>query len=235
LFGVAYGHVGWAILWALGLVALYALGASPIVFLVAGLAWLAVGLTIYVLQPVAAARLRKAAAVDIVYDQILVPVIGTRLTDEMLVLACQLATEKASSIDALFILEVPLDQPLDAPLDLERRRAQKIVELATATAGELGVEARGHVVAARSAGKAIVDVATQRKSEVIFLGAPRKRRTQDRIFGNTVSYVLRHAPCEVIVNLVPSGYPLGGLADEVLLSLTGDPGGDNASDAPERK
>jgi hypothetical protein len=47
--------------------------------------------------------------------------------------------------------------------------------------------------------------------------------------------VLRHAPCEVIVNLVPSGYPLGGSADEVLLSLTSDPGGDNASDTPERK
>ena len=210
-----------------------------------GFAWMAAGLLVYVLyrraagypllRPAAGVRLPRAAAVDVVYDQILVPVIGTRLTDEMLVLACQLATEKASSIDALNVLEVPLDQPLDAALDLERRRAQKIVELATATAGEFGVEARGHVVAARSAGKAIVDFATQRKSEVIFLGAPRKRRTQDRIFGDTVSYVLRHAPCEVIVNLVPSGYPLGGSADEVLLSLTSDPGGDDASDAPERK
>jgi len=231
LFGVGYGHVGWALLWALGLVVLYALDAGPIVFLAAGLAWLAVGLTISVLQPVVAARLRKAATGDVVYDQILVPVIGTRLTDEMLVLACQLATEKASSVDVLFILEVPLDQPLDAPLDLERRRAQKIVELAIAAAGEFGVEVRGHVVAARSAGKAIVEAAEKRKSEVIILGAPRKRRAKDLIFGDTVAYVLRHAPCEVIVNLVPSGYPLGGSADEVLSSITGGPGGDTTSDA----
>jgi nucleotide-binding universal stress UspA family protein len=162
-------------------------------------------------------------------------VIGTRLTDEMLVLACQLATEKASSIDALNVLEVPLDQPLGAPLELERGRARKIVELAAATASEFGVEARGHVVAARSAGKAIVEVATQHKSEVIIMGAPRKRRTQDRIFGDTVSYVLRHAPCEVIVNLVPSGYPLGGSADEVLSSVASGLGGDTTSDASERK
>jgi APA family basic amino acid/polyamine antiporter len=187
-----------------------------------GLAWMAGGILAYVLYRRSAGYplLRPAAAVDVVYDQILVPVVGTRLTDEMLVLACQLATEKASSIDVLNVLEVPMDLPLDAPLELERRRAEKIVELAIATAGEFGVEARGHVVAARSAGKTIVQIATERKSEVIFLGAPKKRRVQDRIFGETVSYVLRHAPCEVIVNLVPPDYPLVGSADEVMPSLS---------------
>jgi nucleotide-binding universal stress UspA family protein len=234
-FGIGYGQLGWALLWCLGLAVLYALGTSSLVFLVAGLAWLAAGLAISMVQPLAAARLRKTTAADVVYDQILVPVIGTRLTDEMLVLACQLATEKASSIDALYIVEVPLDRPLDAPLDLERQRAQKIVELATATAGEFGVEARGPVVAARSAGKAIVEVASQRRSEVIFLGAPRKRRAKDSIFGDTVSYVLRQATCEVIVNLVPSGYPMAGSAAEIVLSDPGDSSGQVATDGSERK
>ena len=53
---------------------------------------------------------------DIDYDQILVPIVGSRVSDEMMVLACQLATEKKSSIDALYVIEVPLNLPLDARL-----------------------------------------------------------------------------------------------------------------------
>lgn len=67
-------------------------------------------------------------------------------------------------------------------------------------------------------------------------GAAEEAADRDRIFGDSASYVLRHAPCEVIVNLAPSGYPLGGSADEVLSStVANDPSDDSASDAPERK
>ena len=233
LFGVGYAYVGWAILWALGLVALYALGASPIVFLVAGLAWLAAGLTIYILQPAAAVRLRKAAAVDVVYDQILVPVVGTRLTDEMLVLACQLATEKASSIDAFHISRCRW-----TCRSTRRSTSSGAARRRSSTRHRHGgrVRRRGARPRRRRAQRGQGDRrhghATQVRSSS---GRPRKRRTQDRIFGDTVSYVLRHAPCEVIVNLVAAGYPLGGSADEVLSSISGDPGDDGATDAPERK
>ena len=49
---------------------------------------------------------------DIDYDQILVPIVGSRITDEMMVLACQLATEKKSSINGLYVIEVPMHLPL---------------------------------------------------------------------------------------------------------------------------
>ncbi len=67
-----------------------------------------------------------------------------------------------------------------------------------------------HVVTARQAGRAIVEEAAVRRSEVIILGTARKRRIADRVFGRTVDYVLDHAPCEVLLNLVPKGYPTGG-------------------------
>ena len=56
---------------------------------------------------------------------------------------------------------------------------------------------------ARAAGRAIVDEAKERRSEVIILGATRKRRFTERALGTTIDYVLQHAPCEVLINLVP--------------------------------
>ena len=62
---------------------------------------------------------------DIDYDQILVPITGSRVADEMMVLACQLATEKKSAIDGLYVIEVPLNLPLDARLRQEREKATR--------------------------------------------------------------------------------------------------------------
>ena len=63
---------------------------------------------------------------------------------------------------------------------------------------------------ARQAGRAIVEEAAQRRSEVIMLGTTRKRRIGDLTFGRTTDYVLDHAPCEVLLNLVPKDYPTEG-------------------------
>ena len=45
---------------------------------------------------------------------------------------------------------------------------------------------------ARNAGRAIVDEAERRGAEIIVLGAPRGRHRA--IFGQTVDFVLKHAP-----------------------------------------
>ena len=42
------------------------------------------------------------------------------------------------------------------------------------------------------------------------LGTTRKRRVGNLTFGRTTDYVLDHAPCEVLLNLVPRDYPTGG-------------------------
>ena len=68
--------------------------------------------------------------------------------------------------------------------------------------GELyGVRVIERMVRARSAGRAIVEEAARRNAEIIVLGAPRlpHRTRKSAIFGKTVDYVLRHAPCRVMV------------------------------------
>jgi APA family basic amino acid/polyamine antiporter len=151
---------------------------------------------------------------DIDYDQILVPIVGSRISDEMMVLACQLATEKQSSIDVLYVIEVPISLPLDAPLEEERGRADRALKAASVIASQFKVRVTPVIVTGRNTGRAIVEEAEHRRSEVIILGTVRKRRIADRVFGTTVDYVLQHAPCEVLVNLVPRDYPTGGSGDE---------------------
>lgn len=187
-----------------------------------GLTWLGVGVAMYVAyrrqhgysltRTVAKVVVPESMQADIDYDQLLVPVTGTRISDEMMVLACQLAREKESSIDGLYVIEVPLNLPLDASLPRERAKAEKVLQAAATIADQFKVKFTPLVVTARHAGRAIVDVATQRRSEVIILGTVRKRRVADRIFGRTTDYVLDNAPCEVLLNLVPRDYPTEGSA-----------------------
>jgi basic amino acid/polyamine antiporter, APA family len=181
-----------------------------------GFTWMAVGLAAYVLyrrakglsltQTVKAAPLPAYVQEDIVYDQLLVPLVGSQVTDEMVVLACQLATERNSAIDALYVIEVPMNLPLDAALPEERERARQVLDRAVIIADQFGVKMTPIVVTARQAGRAICEEAATRRSEVIILGAARKRRIAERVFGRTIDYVLDQAPCEVLINVVTGGH-----------------------------
>ncbi len=185
-----------------------------------GFIWMGVGLAMYVAYRKAKGysltrTLDKVVVpismqADIDYNQILVPINGTRISDEMMVLACQLATEKKSSINGLYVIEVPLNLPLDASLVSERAKADKVLKAAALIASQFKVKFTPSVVTARQAGRAIVEEAGRMRSEVIMLGTSRKRRIGNLIFGRTTDYVLDNAPCEVLLNLVPRDYPTEG-------------------------
>ena len=185
-----------------------------------GLSWMAVGIIVYVLyrrakgysltKTVEKVVVPPSMQADIDYDQILVPITGTRISDEMMVLACQLATEKNSSINGLYVIEVPLNLPLDARLVNERAKADKVLKAGALIASQFKVMFTPNVVTARQAGRAIVEEAERVRSEVIMLGTTRKRRIGNLTFGRTTDFVLDHSPCEVLLNLVPKDYPTEG-------------------------
>jgi len=212
------GAAATALCWALML-------ATHSIAGIVGFAWMAAGLLLYVAhrrragyplvrQPRETA-LPSAARSNVDYERILVPVVGTRLSDEMMVLGCQLAADKGATIDVVYVVEVPMHLPLGAPPTDEQERGRRVLDAALAVAREFGVEARSHLVTARRPGHAIVEAAEEWNADVIILGALRKLRLDNHEFGDSVTYVLRHAPCEVLVNLVPADYPMQGSADEI--------------------
>jgi APA family basic amino acid/polyamine antiporter len=128
-------------------------------------------------------------------------VIAGQPSDDALDVACTLAAERGSRIVALSVLEVPLDLPLGAELPEREQHAGQELDEAVAIGESYGVAVVDRLVRARDAGSAIVDEARARNAEIIVLGAPRRRlgRRERAVFGRTVDYVLRHAPCRVLV------------------------------------
>ena len=175
-----------------------------------GLAWLTIGFAMYALyrkralhlplrQTVRAPAIILGLAVE--YRTILVPVLRTAESEEALVAAARLASERRSRIVILHVLEVPLDRPLDAEMDEQEAVADEILDEAQVLLeGYAGVQIVSRLDRARSAGPAIVEEAARRNAEVIILGASRNKvRGGKPIFGRTVDYVLRNAPTRVAV------------------------------------
>jgi nucleotide-binding universal stress UspA family protein len=63
----------------------------------------------------------------------------------------------------------------------------------------------GETVRARSIGEAIVTEAERSGADLIVLGSAPRWRRQSRFFSPTVEYVLKKAPCEVLVVAFPEG------------------------------
>ncbi len=175
----------------------------------AGLAWLAIGLVSYAAYRrwFVHASVRETVRAPLVvlgltveYRTIVVPVLRTTESEEALIAAARLATERGATIAVLHVLEIPLEHPLDAELGDREAEAEDVLDSAQAMLEQYGVRVVTRLVRARSAGPAIVEDASARGAELVLLGAPReKARGGKPIFGHTVDYVLRTSPTRVMV------------------------------------
>jgi len=103
------------------------------------------------------------------------------------------------------VIRVPLDLPLEAELDhLEEAAAASLAE-ARILGADHGVDVRVETIRARSIGDAIVGEAKRRGNDLIVVGSAPRWRRQSRFFSPTVEFVLRKAPCEVLVVAFPEG------------------------------
>jgi len=178
----------------------------------AGLGWLAAGFVVYVvyrrrileipLAETVRAPVEYGVAAALEFRSILVPIAPGYASDEAMDFACRLAAERRASIVALTAIEVPLDLPLDAELPEDVQEANEQLDEARAIGDSYGVRVIGRIARTRNIGRAIVDEAERRHSEIIVMAGPRRVRLQRgrrQIFGDAVDFVLRHAPCRVMV------------------------------------
>ena len=203
LFAVI-GGLGTAVAWGV-VVVQYA----PARF--AGLGWLAAGLLFYwvyrrrvlklsLTETTRAPALVLGPSLTVEYRTIIVPVVRTGESEEALVAAARLAAERGATVAVLHVVEVPLSLPLDARLHEEEDQAEALLDDAQALVESYGVRAVTRLLRARRAGPAIVEEARRRHAELVVLGAPRRAISgRRRLFGKTVDYVLREAPCRVLI------------------------------------
>jgi len=177
----------------------------------AGLGWMVVGLVGYVvyrrrfvhaaLREITKAPPTFGPALALEYQRLLVPVIPGQPSDEAMDVACRLASERGSRIVALNVIEIPLDRPLTEDLPELEETANRELDEAVAIGDSYGIRTVGRLERARNAGPAIVAEAHRREAEIIVLGSPRRGLTasQAALLGTTVDFVLKHAPCRVLL------------------------------------
>ncbi|TMM26090.1 MAG: amino acid permease [Actinobacteria bacterium] len=174
-----------------------------------GFGWLVLGLILYAVyrRYVVHAPLRETVrapvligpAIALEYRSILVPVKPGRESEEAIDFACRLAAERRSSIAAVSVVTVPLELPLDAELPEAEAAANDALDAAVAIGELYGVDVIGRLLRARKPGRAIVREAERRQTEIIVLGAPRAAHPRRAIFSETVDFILKNAPCRVMV------------------------------------
>jgi nucleotide-binding universal stress UspA family protein len=178
----------------------------------AGPIWLAAGLVLYVAvrrshgegltERIVAPDEHRLAGVPR-FRRILVPMKLGIIGEEMVATAVRLAREHRASVEAVHVILVPLELPLDAEMAGEEAHAEESLAEAREIGEENEVEVTGTAVRGRSIGRAIVDRAHEIDADLIVLGSSPRWRRQSRFFSPTVDFVLRQAPCEVLVVAFP--------------------------------
>jgi basic amino acid/polyamine antiporter, APA family len=180
----------------------------------AGLGWLALGFAAYFLyrrrlvhKPMTV-TLRAPIAIGpslaLEYRRILVPMGRDRESEEAVDLACRLAADRGATITALTVLEIPMELPLSADMPEKLDDLYDLLDEAKAIGDSYGLNVQTRLVRARNFGRAIVDEAARRNSEIIVVGADRRNvGGRTALFSDIVDFTLKHAPCRVMVAAAP--------------------------------
>ncbi len=134
------------------------------------------------------------------FNKILVPVAGTEADERAMELADRLLAKKnKGKICAVYVISIERALPLDAEIESEIRKAEDILNHIESIAKEQGCKIETDLLQAREVAPAIVDEAMEREVDLILIGVTYKRRFGEFSLGDVVPYVLKNAPCRVIL------------------------------------
>jgi basic amino acid/polyamine antiporter, APA family len=145
---------------------------------------------------------RPVGFVEVAYHSALVPILGTSVDNEAMARAAKLVGPDAA-VEAVYVLKVPGQLPLDGGLDEEERMARRVLEVARLQARVAGCRVRCRLIRTRNPGRAIVEEATERRSDLIYISTEHAP-SEERLLGPTTRYVLANRPCRVVVEHDPA-------------------------------
>ena len=130
---------------------------------------------------------------------ILVPTNGGGADEEVIKLACSLARRSKAKVYAVYIIEVERSLSLDTQVDSDTKKAEKILTQAEDAAADADYEIETDLLQARDAGPAIVNEAVERGVDLIIMATTYEKAHGVPDLGKVVYYVLKEAPCRVLV------------------------------------
>jgi len=134
-----------------------------------------------------------------------VPVDGSAASLDALALACLLAKRTKGTVFAVYVIEVARTMPLDAEMTAEAQRGEEVLAEAEHLADELDYRDNvfGELLQARDTGHAVVDEAVERGVSAIVMGVSYSRELGQDL-GPAAEYILKNAPCRVILSRSPA-------------------------------
>ena len=134
---------------------------------------------------------------------LLVPINGSTVTLGALTLASRLAQMNRGKVSAIYVIEVARHLPLEAELPDEIERSEMIFAQARDALHDRHSVVEFALLQARNAGATIVDEAVNIQADAIVLGIAEKHHVGDVVLGPTAEYIMKHAPCEVLLCRAP--------------------------------
>ena len=143
----------------------------------------------------------------------LVSVRGEQCDDGVVRLACELLNSNKSRLYIVYVIEMERGLPVDAEIAPAIAKGEEVLTHMEQVAKHYKCMIDGELVQAREAGAALVQEAVDKDVDTIVLGAPYRAQYGPFSLGNTIPYVLKNAPCRVIVWRDPApGFPANGQA-----------------------
>ncbi len=125
---------------------------------------------------------------------------GGRTDRQIVSLAADTARAGRAELVGVHVVEIDWTLPLDADVAGHDEGAQRVLDIAEATAEASKYRMETVLLQARDVGAAIVDEATEREADLIICGLPFRRRFGGEFtVGRTIPYILKNAPCAVWV------------------------------------
>ncbi|MCL0055984.1 universal stress protein [Dehalococcoidia bacterium] len=133
------------------------------------------------------------------FKRILVPVNGSKVDDDVIRLACQLARRSKGKVYVTYVIQLERTLSLDVEVKSEVDRGEEALDAAECCAENCGYEVITDLLQARAVGPALVNEAAERSIDLIIIGLGYKTRFGEFSLGDIVPYVLKNAPCRVIL------------------------------------
>jgi len=134
---------------------------------------------------------------------VLVPVTGDSIDKQIVKLACELLETNRSSVYILYVIEVGRSVPLDADVAPAASKGEEVLKDMEQIARGYKCNLEAELVQARKAGSAVVQEAVNKAVDAIVVGLPYHERFGSYSLGESIPYILKYAPCRVIVSREP--------------------------------
>ena len=140
---------------------------------------------------------RPLGFLDVSYRSALVPIFGTDIDADAMRRAGAVVDPDAF-VEALYVLQVPTEHELPEGFEEQEYEARCALDIARLQARSRGLKVRVKLIRTRNPGRAIVEEAIERGSDLIYISTEHAP-SNERLLGPTTRYILAHRPCRVIV------------------------------------